>query len=134
LARIASGGELSRIMLALKNATPSAGDVPVLIFDEVDAGIGGGAASAVGGKLKSVAEGRQSLCITHLPQVAAFADWHFHVAKQEREGRTLTTLARLDQEQRVREMARMLGGAQITEKTLEHAREMVLRPEMTCQP
>jgi len=133
LARIASGGELSRIMLALKNAAPSAGDVPVLIFDEVDAGIGGGAASAVGGKLKSVAEGRQSLCITHLPQVAAFADWHYHVVKQERDGRTLTQLSRLDPEQRVQEMARMLGGAQITEKTLEHAREMVSHPELVCQ-
>jgi len=132
LARIASGGELSRIMLALKNATPSAGDVPVLIFDEVDAGIGGGAASAVGAKLKGVAAGRQSLCITHLPQVAAFADGHYHVAKQERDGRTLTRLSKLDAEQRVQEMARMLGGAQITEKTLEHAREMVSNPEMAC--
>lgn len=129
LAKIASGGELSRIMLALKNAAPSAGDVPVLIFDEVDAGIGGGAATAVGAKLRAVAEGRQSLCITHLPQVAAFADRHYHVAKQERAGRTMTSLECLDQEQRVREMARMLGGAQITEKTLEHAREMVTRPE-----
>ncbi len=132
LARIASGGELSRIMLALKNATPSAGDVPVLIFDEVDAGIGGGAATAVGAKLKAVAQGRQSLCITHLPQVAAFADWHYHVAKQEKDGRTMTTLLRLDSEQRVREMARMLGGAQITEKTMAHARELVSRPEASA--
>jgi len=129
LARIASGGELSRIMLALKNAAPSAGDVPVLIFDEVDAGIGGGAATAVGAKLKAVARGRQSLCITHLPQVAAFADEHFHVAKQERDGRTVTSLLRLDPEQRVQEMARMLGGAQITEKTLAHARELVNHPD-----
>ncbi|PLY00344.1 MAG: hypothetical protein C0624_12255 [Desulfuromonas sp.] len=119
-------------MLALKNATPSAGDVPVLIFDEVDAGVGGGAASAVGAKLKGVAAGRQSLCITHLPQVAAFADGHYHVAKQERDGRTLTRLSKLDAEQRVQEMSRMLGGAQITEKTLEHAREMVSNPEMAC--
>jgi len=132
LARIASGGELSRIMLALKNAAPSAGDVPVLIFDEVDAGIGGGAATAVGAKLRSVAAGRQSLCITHLPQVASFADRHYHVAKLERDGRTTTSMVYLDQEQRVREMARMLGGAQITETTLAHAREMVARPEQAA--
>lgn len=132
LVKIASGGELSRIMLALKNATPRAGDVPVLIFDEVDAGIGGSAATAVGGKLKAVASGRQSLCITHLPQVAAFADWHYHVSKQQQGGRTLTQIERLSQEERVQEMARMLGGAQITEKTLAHAREMVMRPELVC--
>ncbi|OHB33989.1 MAG: DNA repair protein RecN [Desulfuromonadaceae bacterium GWC2_58_13] len=125
LARIASGGELSRIMLALKRAAPEAGGIPTLIFDEVDAGIGGEAATAVGEKLRGVANGRQVLCITHLPQVAAFADVHYRVEKQERDGRTFTALVRLDGEERTREMARMLGGAKVTERTLEHARELI---------
>lgn len=125
LARIASGGELSRIMLALKSAAPEADDIPTLLFDEVDAGIGGEAATAVGEKLRAVACGRQVLCVTHLPQVAAFADVHYRVEKQERDGRTFTALVRLDGEERTREMARMLGGAKVTERTLEHARELV---------
>ncbi len=125
LVRIASGGELSRIMLALKSAAPEAGGIPTLIFDEVDAGIGGEAATSVGEKLKGVACGRQVICITHLPQVAAFADSHYRVEKQEREGRTFTALVRLDGEDRTREMARMLGGAKVTERTLEHARELI---------
>jgi DNA repair protein RecN (Recombination protein N) len=125
LVRIASGGELSRIMLALKSAAPEADGIPTLIFDEVDAGIGGEAATAVGEKLKGVACGRQVICITHLPQVAAFADVHYRVEKQEREGRTFTALVRLDGEERTREMARMLGGSKVTERTLEHARELI---------
>ncbi len=125
LARIASGGELSRIMLALKSAAPEAGGIPTLVFDEVDAGIGGEAATAVGEKLRGVAGDRQVLCITHLPQVAAFADTHYRVEKQERDGRTFTALVRLDGEERTREMARMLGGARVTERTLEHARELI---------
>jgi DNA repair protein RecN (Recombination protein N) len=125
LARIASGGELSRIMLALKNAAPEADAVPTQIFDEVDAGIGGEAATAVGEKLRAVARGRQVLCITHLPQVAAFAEAHYRVEKQERDGRTHTVLVRLDDEERTREMARMLSGAKITERTLDHARELI---------
>jgi DNA repair protein RecN (Recombination protein N) len=125
LARIASGGELSRIMLALKNAAPEADAVPTQIFDEVDAGIGGEAATAVGEKLRAVARGRQVLCITHLPQVAAFAEAHYRVEKQERDGRTHTVLVRLDDEERTHEMARMLSGAKITERTLDHARELI---------
>jgi DNA repair protein RecN (Recombination protein N) len=125
LARIASGGELSRIMLALKSAAPEADGILTLVFDEVDAGIGGEAATAVGEKLRGVACGRQVLCVTHLPQVAAFADVHYRVEKQEREGRTFTALVRLDGEERTREMARMLGGAKVTERTLEHARELI---------
>lgn len=125
LARIASGGELSRIMLALKNAAPEADAIPTQIFDEVDAGIGGEAATAVGEKLRAVARGRQVLCITHLPQVAAFAEAHYRVEKQERDGRTHTVLVRLDDEERTREMARMLSGAKITERTLDHARELI---------
>lgn len=125
LAWIASGGELSRIMLALKRAAPDSKGVATLIFDEVDAGIGGAAASVVGEKLKSVACGLQVLCITHLPQVAAFADAHYRVEKMEDGGRTFTALVQLKDDTRVLEMARMLGGTQVTERTLEHAREMI---------
>ena len=125
LARIASGGELSRIMLALRRAAPAGADVQTLIFDEVDAGIGGAAATAVGEKLRRVASGRQVLCITHLPQVAAFADRHYRVEKEEVQGRTKTVVVPLGADDRVREMARMLGGARVTERTLEHARELI---------
>ncbi|BCR04386.1 DNA repair protein RecN [Desulfuromonas versatilis] len=125
LARIASGGELSRIMLALKRAAPGGEDIPCLIFDEVDAGIGGEAATAVGEKLRGVAVGRQVLCITHLPQVAAYGDRHYRVEKREEHNRTVTRLVFLENEERVREMARMLGGARVTERTLEHARELI---------
>jgi len=124
LARIASGGELSRLMLALKQVHPES-DVPTLVFDEVDSGIGGATSALVGEKLKLVARGQQVLCITHLPQVAAFADSHFRVEKRVVDGRTVTSVVSLDGEERVAEMARMLGGARITEKTLEHAREMI---------
>jgi DNA repair protein RecN (Recombination protein N) len=125
LAWIASGGELSRIMLALRRAAPGADAIATLIFDEVDAGIGGVAASAVGQKLQAIAREAQVLCITHLPQVAAFADHHYRVEKQERDGRTCTGLVHLEGEERIEEMARMLGGAQVTERTLEHAREII---------
>lgn len=125
LVRIASGGELSRLMLALKGAAPEGESIPTLVFDEVDAGIGGVAASAVGEKLRAVARTSQVLCITHLPQVAAYADRHYRVEKSEEGGRTRTALVLLETEERVREMARMLGGARITERTLEHARELI---------
>ncbi|TYO98243.1 DNA replication and repair protein RecN [Geothermobacter ehrlichii] len=125
LAWIASGGELSRIMLALKQVAPEADGVSTLVFDEVDAGIGGEAASAVGRKLKKVARGLQVLCITHLPQVAAFGDNHYRVEKMVDGGRTFTAMVALGDETRVREMARMLGGDRVTERTLEHAREMI---------
>ena len=124
LARIASGGELSRLMLALKQIHPES-DVPTLVFDEVDTGIGGATSALVGEKLKRVARRQQVLCITHLPQVAAFADHHFRVEKSVVEGRTVTSVAPLAGEERVGEMARMLGGVKITEKTLEHAKEMI---------
>ncbi|BCA80284.1 DNA repair protein RecN [Desulfuromonas sp. AOP6] len=125
LAWIASGGELSRIMLALKSVAPERDGVSTLVFDEVDAGVGGMAATAVGEKLRRVAQGLQVLCITHLPQVAAFGDRHYRVEKMQQSGRTFTALVPLEGEERVREMARMLGGAQVTEKTLAHAREMI---------
>jgi DNA repair protein RecN (Recombination protein N) len=124
LSRIASGGELSRLMLALKQVHPES-DVPTLIFDEVDSGIGGAVSALVGKKLKKVSQRQQVLCITHLPQVAAFADQHFMVEKKVDEGRTATQVAALSGEQRVQELARMLGGIKISEKTLEHAREML---------
>ncbi len=124
LSRIASGGELSRLMLALKQVHPES-DVPTLIFDEVDSGIGGGTSTLVGKKLKKVAQKQQVLCITHLPQVAAFADRHFRVEKQIGDGRTVTRVSSLAGNERISEMARMLGGIRISEKSLEHAREMI---------
>jgi DNA repair protein RecN (Recombination protein N) len=124
LARIASGGELSRLMLALKQVHPES-DVPTLVFDEVDSGIGGATSSLVGEKLKRVAAGQQVLCITHLPQMAAFADHHQKVEKLVEAGRTRTVVTPLTGEERVREMARMLGGVKITDKTMDHAREMI---------
>lgn len=125
LAKIASGGELSRILLALKRIAPGSEQVPTVIFDEVDAGIGGATATAVGAKLRAVSRSAQVLCVTHLPQVAAGADRHFLVAKREAGGRTVTAVERLAGEGRVLEMARMLGGAQVTERTLAHARELI---------
>ncbi len=125
LAKIASGGELSRIMLALKRSVPEGDGVRTLIFDEVDAGIGGEAATAVGEKISRLGQSLQVLCVTHLPQVAAFAAQHVQVTKQEVSGRTATNLLVLDAEARVQEMARMLGGTRISEQTLAHARELI---------
>ncbi len=125
LAKVASGGELSRMMLALKRLAPDADSVPTVIFDEVDAGIGGAAATAVGRKLQSVSRSSQILCVTHLPQVAAFADHHHRVVKRELDGRTLTAMEHLGDDERVQEMARMLGGATVTKQTLLHAKELI---------
>lgn len=129
--QIASGGELSRLMLALKTAAarPSKaaeGDTArTLIFDEIDAGIGGRVAETVGRKLKALAAGHQVLCVTHLPQIASFADHHYFVEKTERGGRTVTLARRLDEGDRAAELARMLSGARITDTVLKHAREML---------
>lgn len=125
LSRIASGGELSRIMLAIRRSIPQSGGTTTLIFDEVDAGIGGVAASKVGEKLQSVARGLQLLCVTHLPQVAAYADWHYRVEKHQSDSVTRTDLTLLDSDERATEMARMLGGSQVTDRTMEHARELI---------
>jgi DNA repair protein RecN (Recombination protein N) len=125
LAKIASGGELSRIMLALRRSVPEGDGVRTLIFDEVDAGIGGEAASAVGKKIRSLGKDLQVLCVTHLPQVAAFADQHYKVMKEEYENRTTVRLNLLNFEERVAEMARMLGGSQVSQQTLVHARELI---------
>ncbi len=127
LARVASGGELSRLMLALRRVAPDHRMASALIFDEVDAGVGGATASAIGEKLRQVSVDAQVLCITHLPQVAAFADHHLRVEKEVVDERTRTRLTPLAGESRTLEMARMLGGANLTERTLEHARELVAR-------
>jgi DNA repair protein RecN (Recombination protein N) len=125
LARIASGGELSRTMLALKVVLAATDAVPVLIFDEVDAGIGGRTADTVGRKLREVARTRQVLCVTHLPQIAAYADQHLRVEKREGRGRTATTVVALVRGDRVREVARMLGGESVTDTSLQHARALI---------
>lgn len=125
LAKIASGGELSRLMLAIKSLVLTQGDIPTLLFDEVDAGIGGKVAEIVGKKLKKVAASHQVLCVTHLPQIAALADSHYVVQKEVAKGRTFTEVKKLNDKERVEEVARMLGGVKITEKTKRHAEEMV---------
>jgi DNA repair protein RecN (Recombination protein N) len=124
LAKIASGGELSRLVLAIKKIV--AGGRATLIFDEVDSGIGGAVAEVVGRKLKEIAGRQQTICITHLPQIASFADHHHSISKMTRQGRTVTLVKDLDTlKDREEEVARMLGGATITPKTREHAREML---------
>jgi len=125
LARIASGGELSRIMLALKSVVRSDAAGLTLVFDEVDAGIGGGVAEVVGRKLKTLAERQQVLCVTHLPQIAALADHHLAVRKQLARGRTQTGVDALSEPDRVEEVARMLGGETVTATARLHAREML---------
>ncbi len=125
VARTASGGELSRIMLALKVAAASAAGVPTLIFDEIDAGIGGATADAVGRKLAALSERRQVIVITHLPQIARFATRHFQVAKRVVHGRTETSVAELQGEARVAELARLLSGEPVTPTALQHARELI---------
>ncbi|HEY6418698.1 MAG TPA: DNA repair protein RecN [Candidatus Binataceae bacterium] len=127
LLRIASGGELSRVMLALKRLEAQKRGVATLIFDEVDAGIGGAVAETVGRKLKQLARYHQILCVTHLPQIAAYADRHFLVEKEERRGATKSRVAVLEQAERGEEIARMLGGAEITEKFRRAARELLER-------
>lgn len=124
LANVASGGELSRIMLAIKAVLADTDDIPTLIFDEIDAGISGRTAQMVSEKLSYIARRRQVICITHLPQIAAMADSHFEIAKAAGGGSTVTRIHALDEEQMVEELARLLGGAQITAAVRENAREM----------
>jgi DNA repair protein RecN (Recombination protein N) len=125
LASIASGGELSRVILALKAILAKTDAVQTIVFDEVDAGIGGDVAEIVGAKLDALARLHQIICITHLPQIAKFGEAHFKIVKKVVKGRTTTTIARLDPEARIQELARMLGGVEITDTTLAHAREML---------
>ena len=127
LAKVASGGELSRIGLAIQVITSRDSAVPTLIFDEVDVGIGGRVAEIVGKLLARLGQDRQVLCVTHLPQVAACADWQWRIAKREQGGETLSEVAPLDDAARVEEVARMLGGVNITATTREHAAEMLGR-------
>jgi DNA repair protein RecN (Recombination protein N) len=138
LDQIASGGEMSRVMLALKVSVEEGQAKPnpakpkqktptprTLVFDEIDIGIGGRAAEAVGQKLKSLSRGQQILCVTHLPQVAAFADQHFLIDKREADGRTKTKISLLDDRARTHEIARMVSGAKVTETSLQHAAQMI---------
>lgn len=125
LSKVASGGELARIMLAMKNVLAEKDQVRTLIFDEVDTGVSGRAAQKVAEKLRSVAAHKQVLCVTHLPQLAALADTHLLIAKSERNGRTYTSVTPLDREGRKRELARIIGGTNITETTLKSAEEML---------
>ena len=124
LMEVASGGELSRIMLAIKTVLADSDDIPTLIFDEIDTGISGRTAQKVSEKLSYIAKSHQVICITHLPQIAAMADTHFEICKAASEGSTATSIRRLDREQTVEELARLLGGAKITDAVIQNAREM----------
>ena len=123
--KVASGGELARIMLALKNVLAEQDRVGTLIFDEVDTGVSGRAAQKVAEKLRNVAKNKQVLCVTHLPQLAALANTHLLISKEERSGRTYTSVMPLGIDGRKRELARMIGGVSITETTLKSAEEML---------
>ncbi len=129
LARIASGGELSRVALAVKRVLAEADATPTLVFDEVDTGIGGRSADPIGRSLWGLARRHQVLCVTHLPQIAAHADAHFRIAKRERDGRTVTEVERLDREGRMVELAAMLGGGPGDASALASARELLDRAE-----
>ena len=125
LSKIASGGELSRIMLAMKTILARTSSVETIVFDEVDSGIGGATAEVVGDKLRALAGFHQILCITHLPQIASKGMTHFMVEKQVVEGRTRTVISELNHEERVREIARLLGGKRVSQKAVAHARELL---------
>jgi DNA repair protein RecN (Recombination protein N) len=125
LSKIASGGEISRVMLAIKAATAGRAGVPTLIFDEVDSGLGGKAAATVAKKLEELAAHYQVLVISHLPQIAARATSHFRIEKVERNGRVTTQVRALDAEERIEEVARMLAGDRVTESAVANAREMI---------
>ena len=125
LGKIASGGELSRIMLALKSVLAGKDDIPVLVFDEIDSGIGGEIAEAVGRKLKALSKSHQILCITHLQQIASFADAHYKVEKTTQRSRTISTIRQIDRKERVEEIARMISGEKITPLAQKQASLMI---------
>ena len=125
LTKVASGGELSRVLLAVKGVLATGDHVTTYVFDEVDAGVGGAVAEAIGRRLHAASQRRQVLCITHLPQIAAFADAHFRVEKHTKDGRTITRVVRLGEEARVEEIARMLGGSRVSGTAREHASQLV---------
>jgi len=127
LVKVASGGEISRIMLALKTILAKADRLPLLVFDEIDVGISGRIAQAVGKSMKSLSQFHQVIAITHLPQIAGFADCHFAVEKSETKHRTSSTIRKLEEEERIQEVARLLSGEEITEASLNGAREMIGR-------
>ncbi|MBD3284937.1 DNA repair protein RecN, partial [candidate division WOR-3 bacterium] len=128
LNRIASGGEISRIMLALKTVLVKSDRIPVLVFDEIDVGIGGATAETIGKRLKELAEVKQILLVTHLPQIARYADTHFRITKQIKGKRTVTRIKKLAHNDRIEELARMLGGEEITETVRAHAAELLEGP------
>ena len=125
LAKIASGGELSRVMLSIKNVLAEKDQIATAIFDEIDTGVSGKAAQKIGQKLSEVSRNRQVICVTHLAQVAVFADHHLLIHKQEEQGRTFTRIALLSEEQRVEEIARMISGDNLTDTAMENAKEML---------
>jgi len=131
LRRIASGGELSRIMLAIKRVMGDKED-KTLIFDEIDTGIGGMVAEMVGQRLKMLSKSHQIICITHLPQIAVYGDSHFLVEKQQMKDYTMTGIKRLEERERIKEIARMIGGLEITDKTIQRAEEMLLHVKKGC--
>ena len=134
LAKVASGGELSRISLALQVAAVEAAHLPCLVFDEVDAGVGGAVAEMVGRQLHELSAKGQVLCVTHLPQVASQSDHQLRVSKHVSESKTRTQIEVLDETARIEELARMLGGAVITDRTREHAREMLASARLAGAP
>jgi DNA repair protein RecN (Recombination protein N) len=127
LRETASGGELSRVMLAMKSILSEVDNIPILIFDEIDTGIGGEIGLALGKYLKRLSRNKQVLCITHLASIASFADRHLRVEKKTDGVRTTTTVSAVDGDERVREVARMLSGATVTETSLQHAQELMRR-------
>ena len=134
LAKIASTGEISRFALALKSALAGADNIPVLIFDEIDIGVGGRSGEVIGKKLWNLARNHQVICVTHLPQIAAFADAHYSVHKEVSGTRTLSRLDALEGESRVKELAAMLAGPQYSETSLESARELIQRAGLWKEP
>lgn len=133
LVKVASGGEISRIMLAIKNITGTYDSIPTMVFDEIDAGISGITASIVGRKLKEISENHQIICITHLPQIAACGDTHYRIFKEENDSSTFTTVEQLTGENIVDEIARLLGGENITETTRKSAKELLALTKQKSQ-
>ena len=125
LVKVASGGEMSRIMLAIKTVIADIDNIPTLIFDEIDTGISGRTAQAVAEKMCSISKKHQLLCVTHLPQIASMADVHFNIQKDVKNEITTTNVYKMSFDQQVEELARMLGGAAVTELTKNHAKEML---------
>ena len=126
LSKIASGGELSRIMLAIKSVLSEKDGISTLVFDEIDTGVSGSAAQKIAVKLKQVSESHQVICVTHLAQIAAYADEHLLISKSERDGQTYTELRSLDFDERKGELARIMGGFNVTDAMLESAEQMLL--------